>query len=92
MKPEVHPSYGPALATGVLLQGVWLAFLFFCTYHIFPFALVPAAAYCVITPIIIMRHPQPSRLDLQMVRSGYFFYCGLALLLAWAYAAVHRWS
>ena len=90
MKLEFHPSYRPALLFGVFLQASWLAFLFFCTYHIFPFALIPAAAYWVITPIIIVRHPQPTGLDLQMVRSGYFFYCVLAVLVAWAYAAFHR--
>jgi hypothetical protein len=90
MRLEFHPSYGPALLVGVFLQVSWLGFLYFCTYHIFPFALIPAAAYCVITPIIIVRHPQPTGVDLQMVRSGYFFYCALALLAASVYATFLR--
>lgn len=90
MKLEFHPSYEPALLIGVFLQASWLAFLYFCTYHIFPFALIPAGAYCVITPIIIIRHPRPTGLDLMMVRSGYFFYCVLALIEAWAYIAFIR--
>ena len=90
MKLELHPSYKPALLLGISLQASLLAFFFFCTYHIFPFALIPAAAYCVITPIIVFRHPQPTGLDIQMVRSGYFFYCLLAVLLALAYGSLFR--
>ncbi len=90
MKFEFHPSYKPALIFGVCIQVSWLALLYFFTYHIFPFALIPAVAYWLITPVIIFRHPQPTRLDLQLVRSGYFFYCVLAILVALAYLALHR--
>jgi len=90
MKFEFHPSYEPALLFGISLQAAWLGLLWFCTYHIFPFTLIPTAAYCIITPIIIVRHPKPTVLDLQLVRTGYFFYCALGLLVVCAYAVFFR--
>ena len=91
MKLEIHPSYGLALRFGITLLTAWLVFLYFCTFHIFPFAAIPAVAYGIITPVIIIRHPQPTWLDLAMVRSGYFFYCAFVILGACIYYAVfHR--
>ena len=89
MKLELNPSYKPALLFGVCLQVPWVAFVSFCS-HILPFGLIPAAAYLFITPIIIFRHPQPTTLDLMLVRSGYFFYWALLFLVALAFAAIHR--
>ena len=65
-------SYTPSLLFAVCLQVLLLALLS-CT-HLFPFALIPAAAYWVVTPIVIYRHPRPTKFDLIMVRSGYVIY------------------
>jgi len=90
MKFQLHSSYDSALSWAVCLQASFLALVYFGTYHLFPFCLIPVIAYWTITPIIILRHPRTTRLDLQMVRSGYFVYCLLAILVGSAYAAFRR--
>ena len=82
---EIHPSYQSALRIGIVLQVAVLAFFNFGAYHLFPFALIPAVVYSVITPLIVFCHPQPTGLGLQLVRSGYFYYCLLAIFGASAY-------
>lgn len=80
--------YHSALLISLCLQVAFLTFLALCTYHIFPFALIPAVAYWIITPIIIFRHPQPKEFDLVMVRSGYFAYLVLSFPVAWAVSSL----
>jgi hypothetical protein len=87
MKFQFHPSYDSALSWAICLQAVWFALLYFGTYDVLPIFLIPAMAYWIITPIVILRHPQPTKLDLQMVRVGYFVYCLLLFLGGGVYAA-----
>lgn len=86
----MHHSYKASLPFAVCLQAILLTFAYTVSPQLFLCALIPAAAYWIITPIIILRHPQPSRLDLQLVRTGYAFYCIFSMFIAIVFAYLRK--
>jgi hypothetical protein len=78
---KIHSSYLDCLPYSISLQLVFLTIAHFQSDRLFLLALVPAVAYWIITPIIVFRHPVPSRGDLQMVRSGFLFNCVFSVVV-----------
>ena len=90
MNLKINPSYKPCLFDAVCLQVGLQVLIYLVERRLFLFALIPVAAYWVITPIVIFRHPQPTMLDLQMVRTGYIFYFLLNIFAGILFTALRR--
>jgi hypothetical protein len=86
---KLHESYKAALPFSICLQVLLLILADLLDSLFFVFALIPAVAYWIITPVVIYRHPAPTQLDLQMVRTGYAFYCLFAFAIFILFALVY---